>query len=335
MKQAAKRWVKVLTRLAILASTLGATVPMAQAQVAYPQKQVTLLIPFNTQGLADTMARPFAESLGKQLAQTLHLRYEPGFIGIRGTQALLQTPADGHTLLLGHLVLSTAPALFARLPYDATTDLIPIAHIGDVPLVLVAKPELPIATLKGAIQHLRERRAKGVVTNTGTGSIAHLCGELIRRELDVDLQMDFQKTPDASYQQIRNGKADLYCDTWAQVKPLLDDRAARPLAVTGPARLPQLSDVPTLRELGFAKADMQIWHSIFVAKGTQTALVDRLREVVATALQDPALASKYQEIAAAVPPADQRDAQAAKALLESDTARWRPLLEYLPRARIQ
>ena len=273
---------KVRTLLIGLLAACGAAI----AQTAYPSKPVTLVVPFPPGGALDIVARALADEMRKPLGQPVIVENRPGAGGTLGTGAVARAAADGHTILLGSVAThAIAPGLYRNLSYDALKDFVPITQVTASPLLVASSAKLNFATLPELIASARAQPGKLNYASTGNGTAVHLAGEMLKSTANLDVVHVPYKGGSEAITALMTGEAAYMVVNVELVLPQVRGGKARALAVTGSRRLAILPDVPTLREAGFAGAEVTTWFGLFAPAGTPKAAVDRLQRDAATSLQ--------------------------------------------------
>src|SRR5690606_14376162 len=201
-------------------------------------------------GPTDTVARALAAALGEQLGRPVVVENVAGAGGTAGSAAVARAAPDGATLLLHHIGMATAPALYRSLPYDPRRNFEPIGRVADVPMTLVARPGWPVPDAVAAMQYIRRHQDSLVVAYAGLGAASHLCGLLLSLSLGVDLiQVPYRGTAPA-LQDLQESRADLMCDQTTNTGGAIRAGRIRAIAVTSGRRLAGLPQLPTMAEAG-------------------------------------------------------------------------------------
>jgi len=293
---------------------------------AYPDKPVTIIVPFAAGGPTDVVARTLSQALGTQLKGSVVVENVGGAGGTIGAGKAARAAGDGYTLLFHHIGMSTAPALYRRLDFKPTEDLIPIGAVVDVPMTLIAKPGLQPANLKELVSYLKANKDKVNLANAGIGSASHLCGLLLQSALKTDMTtVPFQGTGPAMTA-LLGGQVDVMCDQTTNTTGQIKGGRVKAYAVTSKGKLANFPDLPPLAsELpGF---EVGVWHILYAPKGTPAAIVSRLEAALQAAIKDAAFASKMKELGAEIMPAERQTSAGARALLTSEIAKWGPIIQ--------
>ena len=258
----------------------------AMAQTAYPSKPVTLVVPFPPGGALDIVARALADEMRKHLGQPVIVENRAGAGGTLGSGVVARAAPDGYTVLLGSVAThAIAPGLYRKLAYDALKDFVPITQVTRSPLLVASSAKLNVATLPELIAAARAQPGKLNYASTGNGTAVHLAGEMLKSTANLDVVHVPYKGGSEAITALMTGESAYMVVNVELVLPQVRGGKARALAVTGPRRLPILPDVPTLREAGFAGAEVTTWFGLFAPAGTPRAVVDRLQHDAAASLQ--------------------------------------------------
>ena len=275
-----------MKKVLVLVIGLLAACSAAMAQTAYPSKPVTLVVPFPPGGALDIVARALADEMRKHLGQPVTVESRAGAGGTLGTGAVARAAADGHTIMPGSVAThAIAPGLYHNLSYDALKDFVPITQVTASPLLVASSAKLSVATLPELIASARAQPGKLNYASTGNGTAVHLAGEMLKSTANLDVVHVPYKGGSEAITALMTGEASYMLVNVELVLPQVRGGKARAFAVTGSRRLAILPDVPTLREAGFAGAEVTTWFGLFAPAGTPKVAVDRLQRDAATSLQ--------------------------------------------------
>lgn len=274
-----------IIRLALMASAVaGLMVSPAHAQ--YPDRPVTVIVPYAAGGAGDVAIRAISEPMEKALGQKLIVTARPGAGGNIGAQAVVTADPDGYTLLLGatnNFVINQF--LFPNMTFDPLTALVPIAKVADVPSVLFTHPSIPAKTLPEFIAHAKVNPGKLNFGSPSFGTTPHLSVERLKLETGINLvHVPFQGAPPAVQALLRND-IQLYLGGVAVGQGHIEAGSIRALAVSSGKRMSALPDVPTITESGLADFGASNWWVLAAPKGTPGAIVDRLHAAVGEAMK--------------------------------------------------
>ena len=314
-----KSFVKILAAGLVAGSALTAAVAVAQD---YPTQPVTIVVPFSAGGPTDTVTRLVAAAMSEDLGQQVVVQNVGGAGGTLGAGQVAAANADGYTLLLHHIGMSTAPALYASLPFDPMTDFAPVGLVTEVPMTIVARKDFEPASLEDLIAYVKEKGEDITYANAGIGAASQLCGLLFMDALDTKMtEVPYQGTGPAMTD-LLGGQIDMMCDQTTNTTSQIQAGEIKAYAVTTPERIAVLPDLPTLDEGGLDNFNLAIWHGLYAPAGTDQAIIDRLSQSLQKALADENVGNSFAELGTYPVPADQATPAALKQKLEGQIALW-------------
>ncbi len=316
---------------AVLSMTLGAIAAAlsmsAIGQGTWPEKPVTLVVPFAAGGPTDAVARLIAIPMGKSLGQTVLVENTVGAGGTIAGARVARAPANGYTLFLHHLGMSTAPALYKKLPFDPMKDFEYVGQVVDVPMTLLARKDFPANNFKELEAYVKANKDKVSLANAGMGAVSHLCGLLLMSQIGVELNTIPYKGTGPAMNDLLGGQVDLLCDQTTQTVPMIKDGRVKVYGVTTLKRLTALPNVPTLDEQGLKGFEVKVWHGIYAPKGTPTAVLEKVNVALRAALQDPVVKQRLADLSSDIVPMDKVTPAALKTHLEAEIAKWGPVIK--------
>jgi len=275
--------VAILTTVALAA--FGPSQLLAQA---YPTKPVRLVVPFPPGGSTDIVARIVAQKLGERIGQPVLVENRGGAGGTIGTDAVAKAAPDGY--VLGFASTSThavAPAVYAKLPYDAVKDFAPISLVAVTPYLLVVNPKVEVKTLKEFVAYVKPRPGKFNYASAGTGSTTHLAMEMLKSSAGLFiLHIPYNGNGPAGTAVIA-GDVEFLFGSLPALLPHAKSGRVRPIAVGTPKRSPSLPDVPTVAESGFPGFDASLWLAVMAPAGTPAAVISRLNKEIVAVVRSP------------------------------------------------
>lgn len=272
---------------ALLALGLVVTGADAQTSSVYPNKPVTVVVPFPPGGSSDTFARFIGEELQKRWGQPVVVENKPGALGTVGTQAVAKSRADGYTLLLGASYLATAPSLQPSLAYSPSKDLMPIGVGIEMPLALYASKSLNVTSLNDLIALLKAKPDAYNFASAGNGTLAHIQAEIFQRETGTSLiHIPYQGSAPAMIDIIA-GRAQLIVDSVAVGAPYVKAGQIVPLLVTQKSNDEGFTAVPTVAEAGLPQLNLEPWNVFFAPAGTDKSIIDELSTHLTAVLSSP------------------------------------------------
>ena len=282
-----------------LASLLA--LPLA-ARAEYPEKPITIVVPFSAGGPTDKVARDLAESLRKTLNATLVIENVGGAGGTLGATKVAKAAPDGYTVLLHHIGMATSPGLYRNLQYKTLDDFEYLGLINEVPMTLVAKPTMAAANYADLAKWIAANKEKVNLANAGLGSASHLCGLLFQSTIKIDMTTVPYKGTGPAMTDLIGGQVDIMCDQTTNTSSQIEGGKIKAYAVTSTKRLssPALAKLPTLDELGLKGFNVAIWHGLYAPKGTPKPVLDKLNAGLKKALQDPDLHKRQEALGAVI-----------------------------------
>ena len=293
----------------------------------FPEKPLTLIVPFAAGGPTDVLARVVGESLGKILGQTVIVENTPGAGGTIGNTRAARAPGDGYTLLIGNGgTLAVNATLYKKLTYDVLIDFIPVASIGDAPQVVSARKDFPATGLDEFAAYLKLNAAKLNFGAAGVGSGTWLGGQLINVKLGVKVNAVNYRGAAQAVNDVMAGHIDYMVESTTTAVRYVQSGMVKGVVVLRPKRIKALPDVPAAGESGYPDLNYDIWNMILVPKGTPPAIVAQLSEALGKAIQSAEVRLKFDTAGIEVPTARQQTPSGAASLLQSEVARWRPVI---------
>jgi tripartite-type tricarboxylate transporter receptor subunit TctC len=313
-------------RVAGLASSAILAASAALAQV-YPERQITMVVPFAAGGPTDTVGRLIAEKMSEELGQQILVENVGGAGGTLGAQQVADAEADGYTILLHHIGMATAPTLYRELAFDPVTAFEPIGLVTEVPMTLVARADFEPADAASFIQYVKDNADTITMANAGIGAASHLCGMLFMQAVDAPIVTVPYRGTGPAMTELVGGQIDIMCDQTTNTTEQIQGGTIKAYAVTTPERLDILPDVPTSEEAGLAGMEVSVWHGLYAPAGTPQEALDRLEAALQTALADPEIGTRLGELGTAPSPVEDATPEALEVKLSGEIERWRPVIE--------
>jgi tripartite-type tricarboxylate transporter receptor subunit TctC len=298
----------------------------AEAQ-DYPTKPITIIVPAAAGGPTDTISRITAQAMSKLLGQTITIENVGGAGGTIGTTRAVRAEPDGYTLLIYHVGLATAATLYRQLPYDTRQAFTSIGLVTDAPMTIIARNDYEPSTLKALVDHLKKPGVKASMGNAGVGSASHLCGMLFLSETKVQVTTVPYRGTAPVMNDLIGKQIDLSCDQATNTTGPILGKQVKGYAVTTKARLKSLPDLPTADEAGLKDFELGVWHGLFAPKGLPPAIVAKLSTALRTALKDPDLVKRFNDINTEPMPDSKATPEAAQRMLLSEIDRWAPIIK--------
>ncbi|MER8389630.1 tripartite tricarboxylate transporter substrate-binding protein [Mesorhizobium sp. M1380] len=316
---------KFIAALAVAAAAM--IYPSAAGAQTYPERTITIVVPFSAGGPTDTVTRLVAEAMSKDLGQQVIVENVGGAGGTLGAGRVANAEPDGYTLLLHHIGMATSATLYRNLAYDTLNAFEYVGLVTEVPMTIVARKDLGPTDLKGLVDYAKANKDTVTVANAGIGAASHLCGMLFMSAIGTPLvTVPYQGTGPAMTD-LLGGQVDIMCDQTTNTTKQIQGGTIKAYAVTSPQRLDVLPDVPTTIEAGLPQVQVGIWHGIYAPKGTPAEITERLSKSLQVALKDQNVVARFAELGTKPSPEADATPAALKAKLESEIARWKPIIE--------
>ena len=312
---------KIATACAALLCTLAAS---AQD---YPQRPVTLIVPYAAGGPTDVVARVLGQAMTKSLGQTIVVENRPSAGGVLAPEIVKNAKPDGYTLLIHHIGMATIPSLYRQPGFDPLTDFAYIGLVNEVPMTIIGKPGLPPGNLKELLAYIRANKDKITIANAGIGAASHLCGMLFMSAIGVDVLTVPYKGTGPAMNDLIGGQVDVMCDQTTTTTGWIKAGKVKAYGVTSKRRVASLPDLPTLDEQGLKGAEVSIWHGVYAPKGTPKAVIDKLVASMQEALRDPAVQGKFADLGAETFPPEKQTPAALQAHLKAEIEKWGPIIK--------
>ena len=293
----------------------------------YPTKPVVIVIPFAAGGPTDTLGRHLGATMSKTLKQQVLIDNTVGAGGTIAANKVAKAKPDGYMVLLHHIGMSTAPALYRKLPFNPLTDFEYVGQVADVPMTVIARKDLPPDNFKDFIPYVKQNKAKLNYGNAGLGAASHLCGLLLMSALQTDVTtVPFNGTGPAIAAML-GGQIDFMCDQTTNTTGQIQAGAVKVYGVTSPKRIASLQFVPTLQEQGLKGFEVVVWHGIYAPKGTPKPVVDKLNAALKVAIQDAQFKEALAKLGSTAVSADKATPESLQKQLKSETDKWGPIIK--------
>ncbi|WOH65801.1 tripartite tricarboxylate transporter substrate-binding protein [Bradyrhizobium sp. BWA-3-5] len=319
------------TLAALLAVALNISAATAEG---FPERQLTLIVPFPAGGPSDALGRAVAQAMAAHLKQAIIVENAGGASGTIGLTKLLKAPADGYSLGFGTIGTHVANvALFKRLPYDPLGDFEPVGLAGMAFTLLVAKPGLPVSNLQDFVTYARANREKLTYGSAGVGSISHYACVLLLSNLKLNITHVPYRGVAPAMNDLMGGHVDFMCDQTITALPQVLGGTIKAIAALSDQPLPQAPEVSTAAAAGYPGVNLRSWNAIFVRKGTPAPVRQKLNDALRAALADPDVMRQMAAVGVELPQGADLEPAAVSALiahgLEHDVPVLRAKGEYL------
>jgi tripartite-type tricarboxylate transporter receptor subunit TctC len=322
MKSQEKSMKRILSFL-----VLGIFSGVAAAQ-AYPSRPVTIIVPFAAGGPTDIIARITGEYFSKTLGQQFVVENVAGAGGTTGITRGAQAKPDGYTIMMGHMgTHGAAPALYANLKYDPAKDFTPLGLVAGTPILIVARKDFPAANLREFIAKVKDPAAKVKQAHAGVGSVSFTTCTLLTSQLGAKSIVAAYRGTGPALNDLVGGQVDYMCDQIVNLVEQVKGGSIRAYAIATTERSLALPNVPTTKEAGLPEYQVSAWNALFGPKGIPQDVAAKLNATLVAALDDAATRKRLLELGSVIPDKAGRSPQALQKLVESEVARWNPILK--------
>ena len=295
----------------------------AAAQGTYPTRPITLVVPFAAGGPNDVMSRIVAEHMSRTLGQPIIIENAAGAGGTTGSARVAQAAPDGYTLLSGHVgTHAAAPALYPNLRYNPLTDFTPVGQVAETPILIATKRSFQATDLQAFVAAARATGANLTLGHAGVGSISHISCLLLTSTIGFKpVEVPYRGSAPAMTDLVA-GHYDFTCALLVDALPFISGDRLRFLAVSAPARVPQLPGTPTAAEANLPQFQASSWFAFYLPRAAPDAVRDRLAAALNSALDDATVRQKLETAGLILPAAAQRGPSALTQRMSDEIARW-------------
>lgn len=318
-------WSQFPARLRSAAIGLALVAGVGSALAEYPERPVTIVVPYAAGGATDASARLMAQALQKQTGGSFVVENVPGAGTTIGAARVARATPDGYTLLWGGLSSNAmAPNLYTKLTFDGLESFAPVSMVASQPYVLFVSANSPIKTVADLLAKAKAQPDAFNFGSPGQGSSPHLMTELFLDAAGIKAQHVPYKGAAPAMTGLLGGEVQMMFDTPTAPLPMFKAGRLRPLAVTSARRLAELPDVPTLQESGLSGLEANTWFALFAPRGTPAAVVTRLNEMTRKALSEPAVLEQFAKAQFTPEPSTP---QALAQRVTAESAKWRRIIK--------
>jgi tripartite-type tricarboxylate transporter receptor subunit TctC len=285
-------------------------------------------VPFAAGGPTDTIARIVGEHMGRSLGKSIVVENVAGAGGTTGITRGVNAAPDGYTIMMGHMgTHGAAPALYPNLKYDPAKSFEPIGLVAGTPILIVTKKAFPANTLKEFVDVIKKDGSKFTEAHAGVGSVAHTSCTLLSSVTGAKTSRVAYRGTGPALNDLVAGQVDFGCDQIVNLVPQIQAGTIKALAIATPERSPALKDVPTTKEAGLPEFQVSAWNALFAPKSTPKEIVAKLSDAMSKALDDETTRKRLLDLGSVIPDKDGRAPAALQKLVESEVARWSPVLK--------
>lgn len=288
----------------------------------YPNKVITIIVPYSAGGPTDTVARLVAKAMSVPLNGQIIIENADGAGGTIGAAKAAAAANDGYTLLLHHIGMSTAPALYRKLPFNPVNDFEPIGLINEVPMTLVARKDFPAKDLQELIAYIKANKTTVNLANAGLGSASQLCGMLLMSTLATEFTTIPYKGTAPAMNDLLGSQVDFMCDQTTNTTSQIKAGKIKVYGVTTQQRVASLPNVPTMIEAGLSNFEIAIWHGLYAPKGTPQSILHKLSQALQSALTDSLLKQRFTELGTQPVESKRATPAALRSHLQAEINKW-------------
>ena len=289
----------------------------------YPSRPITMVIPFAAGGPTDVLGRVVADRMSQLLGQQVIVENVGGAGGMTGVQRVAQSPPDGYTIALGTVgTHAQNQTLYKRPLYNAATDFTPVALMAQVPLVLIARKDLPVNNLQEFIAYTRANQGKMSFGSAGAGSATHLGCLLLNAAMGVDIQHVPYRGTGPAMQDLAAGRIDYLCEIVTTALPQIQGGTVKPIAMLSLDRSPVLPNLPTANESGLPKFEAYTWNAIFLPKGAPREIVNKLHDAIVETMKTPTVKSRLEGLGVMIVPPEKETPEYLDQFVKSEIEKW-------------
>ena len=312
-----------MKRLAIAAIVVAVALAGAAAFAAYPERPITMIVPFAAGGPTDVTARIVGEHMSRTLGQQIVIENVAGAGGTTGITRAAAAPPDGYTIMMGHMgTHGAAPAVYPNLKYNPVRDFEPVGLAAGTPILIVAKKAFPAKDLKEFVAHVKANGPKLNEAHAGVGSVSHTTCTLLHSILGVQPNRVAYRGTGPALNDLVGGQVDYMCDQIVNLTPQIQGGTITAFAIATAERNPAIPNVPTTKEAGLPEFQVSAWNAIFAPKNTPKDVVAKLNDALVKALDDANTRKRLLDLGGDIPDRQGRTPEALAKLVQNEVARW-------------
>lgn len=276
-----------MKRLTVLLATSLAMIASAASGQGFPDRPLTMVVPYAAGAQTDILARQVAPTMSKKLGQEIVIDNRGGGSAIPGTQFVSKATADGYTLLFGSLQTHAINAgLYSNLPYDPVEGFVPIARTDTLPLFFAVNSDLHVDSIADLVALAKAKPGELSYASSGIGSSAHILGEMLKQQAGIDIvHVPYNQTTQA-FTDVMTGAVAMIVYTYLPLQPVLESGKVKIIAIASEKPSALYPEAPTMASLGYTGFEISPWHGIYAPRGTPPAIVEKLTAAAHAALQE-------------------------------------------------
>ena len=311
----------MLKKFTAAAAALFAVIGAAAAQ-DYPTRPITMVIPFAAGGPTDVLGRVVAAKMSEILGQQIVVENVGGAGGMTGANRVKNATPDGYQILLGTVGTQAQVQNLTKKPlYDAAKDFQPVALLGEVPLVLIARKDLPVSNIKEFVEYTKKNQEKMSFASSGVGAAVHLGTVLLNAAIGVNVTHVPYRGSAPAMQDLQGGRVDYMTEIVSTAFPQIQGGSVKPIAALAPQRIKNLPDLPTARE-GGVNVDAYTWNAIFLPNNTPEPIIKKLNAAAIEAMRSPQVRDKLQPLGVTIVSEDRMTVDYLGKFVKDEIAKW-------------
>jgi tripartite-type tricarboxylate transporter receptor subunit TctC len=292
----------------------------------YPDKTITLVTPYAVGGGSDLLTRVLAEGLAKALGGSVIVQNSVGAGSIIGSTQVADANPNGYTLLLNHVGMATAPALYRHLKFDPVKSFAPVGMFAETPMAIVAAPAFPPNNMTELVAYVRAHPNEVSIASSGMGSATHLCAMLFQQAVGTNVTIAQYKGSGPALLDVQAGRVNLLCDVTASISAHIKAKDVKAYVITSEKRLPSLPDLPTGAEVGMPTLNVTAWYGLYAPAATPQPIIERLSAALKTATQDATVDKQLKLMDSTAFDPSQATPDALREKLSAQIALWGPVV---------
>ena len=292
----------------------------------YPDRSIFMVVPYAAGGPTDTIARLTADAMSKSLGQQIVVENVAGAGGTIGARRVADADPDGYTILVHHIGMATAPALYRQLPYKPLEAFEPIGLVSDAPMTVIARSDFEPETFEDLLAFIKEKGTNVSYAHAGLGAASHLCGTLFMSTIGTKMTTVPYKGNGPIMTDLIGKQIDMTCDQATNTVGPITQNQVKAYAITSEERTETLPDVRTTTEAGLPTFKLGVWHGVYAPKGTPKEIVEKLSLALQAAMEDATLKERFAQIATIPATKEQATPAALHTKLDSEIKRWDPII---------
>jgi tripartite-type tricarboxylate transporter receptor subunit TctC len=289
----------------------------------FPNRPITMVIPFAAGGPTDVLGRVVAARMGEILGQQVVVENVGGAGGMTGSKRVATAAPDGYQMVLGTVgTHAQGQTLYKKPQYNSVEEFAPVALLAEVPIILTVRKDLPVSDFKAFVAYAKENQGKMQFGSAGAGSATHLGCVLLNYVLGTNITHVPYRGTGPAMQDLQGGRIDFLCEIITTAKPQVDGGTVKALAIFNKTRSPALPNLATAEEQGTQNLEAYTWNALFLPKGTPDAIVNKINAAAAEAMKTPAVAERLSGLGAQIVSADRMTPAYLGTFLKAEIEKW-------------